>query len=170
MRKKAREAASHGSSGAHWGAAPDANDHFALTIEGTSTGVDIENGLNMHFVEGRFEGVTSGLFPESSNCSSISGFLDSPRILNVTPPVKNTCGNFEVRGTHSNRAEYLGTPTITSGSGSYTFATAWQAAPLCVGANRSNKNAFTLSATTTTLFVPGTGSEIIACFCQGNPN
>jgi hypothetical protein len=66
--------------------------------------------------------------------------------------------------------QWAGTVTLAAGSGSFTFPTAYIAAPICVATDTTAANAVKASATTTALTLTGTGTDVIAFICVGNPN
>jgi hypothetical protein len=66
--------------------------------------------------------------------------------------------------------DVAGTATLSSGTVTVTFATAFASAPVCVATDQTAANAVKVAPTTTNLVITGTGADVIAYQCIGNPN
>jgi hypothetical protein len=62
------------------------------------------------------------------------------------------------------------TVTLSGGTATKTFTTAYGSAPVCVGTDQTAAAAVKIAPTTTTAVVTGTSTDVIAVGCFGNPN
>jgi hypothetical protein len=72
--------------------------------------------------------------------------------------------------TQSAANQWAGKVTLSAGSGSFTFPTAFSSAPVCTATDTTAAVAVKASASVTTLTLSGTGTDVIAFVCVGNPN
>lgn len=63
-----------------------------------------------------------------------------------------------------------GTVTLSAGTKTVSFSPAFTSAPACTATDTSGANAVRASATTSALSLTGTGTDVIAYICVGNPN
>jgi hypothetical protein len=66
--------------------------------------------------------------------------------------------------------DVVGLKTLATGAGTVTFAKAFTVAPICVGTDTTAAAVVKISTTTTAATFTGTGSDVIAYMCFGNPN
>lgn len=71
-----------------------------------------------------------------------------------------------ITGTASN-TDLAGKVTLSTGSGTYTFAGTYATAPVCVATDTTAVNAVKAATSTTVLTLTGTGSDVIAYHCIG---
>lgn len=67
-------------------------------------------------------------------------------------------------------SQFAGTVTLSAGSGTVTFGTAYNSAPVCVGVDQTNADAVKMVPSTTGIAVTGNATDVIAWQCTGNPN
>lgn len=58
--------------------------------------------------------------------------------------------------------------TLSAGTATWTFASAWSHAPMCTGTDQTAANAVKITTTTTAATITGTSADVIAVFCWGN--
>ncbi len=67
-------------------------------------------------------------------------------------------------------SQWAGLVTLAAGSGSFTFPAAYTNPPICICTDTTAVNAVKCSTTATTLSVTGTGADVVAFACFGQPN
>jgi hypothetical protein len=122
--------------------------------------------------------LTAGYFPLGTTATSIAtnspmdyGVTSSGKItsaVNITAPSFGTSGSAPyIRTNTSSNSDLAGQVTLSGGTGSYSFANGYATAPICVATDTTAKNATQVVATSTTLTINGTGTDVIDYICVG---
>jgi hypothetical protein len=99
----------------------------------------------------------------ASTCATITDLRTAGNISpgsNLGPHINSSVAN----------GDAIFTVTLSGGTATKTFTTAYGSAPVCVGTDQTAAAAVKIAPTTTTAVVTGTTTDVISVACFGNPN
>jgi hypothetical protein len=100
---------------------------------------------------------------------SFIGLLYSNGVIQATIPLYSQ----SVIATHLNQStssQFAGAGTMTGGTMSFTFPTAYSSPPVCTANDATTAAAIRVTTTATTLTLTGTSGDMADFICVGNPN